>query len=382
MRILQVIPSYLPATRYGGLVFATHALSKALVQQGHEVEVYTTYRGQSYPLPPSRFEVDGVVVNYFKPDFPRLGWAPEFGRSLKKEIRSFDIAHLQSVFLWPTWNAARQARTHRVPYVLSPRGMLVRDLIERRSRLVKSAWIEFIEKGNLKLAAAIHVTSTIESDELSKFNWKLPRVVMIPNGIDWQEREGVVSAEILAITQRQPYALFFGRLSWKKGLDTLLESFGRTSSGFLVVAGTDDEGLSNALRRTVDKLGLSERVYILPRTITGADQDHLFRAARLFALPSYSENFGNAVLEAMAAGVPVLVTPEVGAAEIVLKADGGLVVPKDPVLWGNALEHLLQDEDRAKRLGEAGRSYVLANCSWSSTARRMEQLYRECVEFR
>jgi glycosyltransferase involved in cell wall biosynthesis len=380
MRILEVIPSYLPATRYGGPVIATHELCKALVRRGHEVQVYTTYGGQTQPLPPGRSEIDGVIVNYFKSDrFPRLSWAPELGRQLKREIHSFDIVHLHTVFLWPTWIAARLAREHRVPYILSPRGMLVKDLIERRSRLAKLAWIKFVEKTNLKRAAAVHVTSSNEADDLAMLDWKLPRIVTIPNGVDWQEPKGPMSADIAEIVSLQPYALFFGRLSWKKGLDTLLKAFARTTRGALIIAGTDDEGLSHGLRRSANKLGIADRVHIIARTISGADKYHLFRSARVFALPSYSENFGNTVLEALASGIPAIVTPEVGAAEIVIAARAGLVVPKEPAAWAAALEKILLDGEQAKQLGEAGRNYVLANCSWDGAAARMEQLYRECV---
>jgi hypothetical protein len=105
MRILQVIPSYLPATRYGGPIFSTHALSKTLAKRGHEVQVYTTYGGQDpNSLPPPEVELDGVAVNYFRSDLsPRLSWAPGLARRLKRELHRFDIVHLQTVFLWPTW---------------------------------------------------------------------------------------------------------------------------------------------------------------------------------------------------------------------------------------------------------------------------------------
>src|SRR5262245_54954207 len=92
-------------------------------------------------------DLDGIQIRYFScPLVRRLYWAPALGRALHLELGSLDVVHLHSVFLWPTWAAARAARKARVPYVLSPRGMLVKDLIARRSRLTKSAWIHLIEK--------------------------------------------------------------------------------------------------------------------------------------------------------------------------------------------------------------------------------------------
>jgi glycosyltransferase involved in cell wall biosynthesis len=382
MRILEVIPSYLPATRYGGPIFSTHALSKALVERGHTVEVYTTYGGQdpSNGLPPERTELDGVTVNYFKPSCShRLAWAPGLARKLKTEISRFDIVHLHTVFLWPTWSAAQLARARGVPYVMSPRGMLVKELIKRRNPIAKSVWIELFEKTNLANAAAIQVTSSREAHDLAEFGWKLPRMVSIPNGVDWKPVQGEASSEIAAATERRPYALFFGRLSWKKGIDTLLEAFARTTAGHLIIAGTDDEGLSASLRKSLEPLGLTDRVQILSRTIEGADKYELFRSARLFVLPSRSENFGNSVLEALAAGLPAIVTPEVGAAEIVIEAKAGLVVPRDAIALAKSLEQLMGNKTQAREMGQRGQAYVYANCSWASAAEKMEALYGECV---
>jgi glycosyltransferase involved in cell wall biosynthesis len=381
MRILQVIPSYLPATRYGGPIFSTHALSKALVKRGHEVQVYTTYGGQNpNSLPPTTVELDGVIVKYFKSDLlPRLSWAPELGRNLKRELHRFDIAHLQTVFLWPTWRAASYARAWGLPYVISPRGMLVRDLIGRRNRALKSAWIELFEKKNLRRASAIHVTSSIEADELNALALALPEIAVIENGVEPQQTVGSISPDILEATKEDPYILFFGRLSWKKGIDTLLEAFASTKTGHLVIAGTDDEGLSYKLRRTTSELGIAQRVHIIARTISGADKTHLFRSARFFALTSISENFGNTVLEALAIGLPVVVTPGVGAAEIVRRAKGGLVVPKDATELRKAFELLLASDGPAREMGERGRDYVIKNCGWDSVAAKMEALYQQCI---
>jgi len=105
-------------------------------------------------------------------------------RALQHEIGKLDIMHLTSVFRWPTGAAARVARNAGVPYVLSPQGMLVKDLITRRNRLAKLAWIYLIESSNLERAAALHLTSRLEWTELARFGWQLPRVTIIPNPID------------------------------------------------------------------------------------------------------------------------------------------------------------------------------------------------------
>jgi glycosyltransferase involved in cell wall biosynthesis len=380
MRILQVIPSYLPEVRYGGPIFATHSLCKALAARGHDVEVYTASHDGSAPKSGAQRILDGIRVNYFASDhLRRLSWAPGLAEKLSKTIGTFDIVHLQSAFLWPTWAASRIARRMRVPYVLSPRGMLVKEMIRRRNPLVKSAWIAFAERANVERAGALHVTSELEAKELSAFGWKLPPLANIPNGVDEETATGEISADVRDAIRAQPYALFFGRLSWKKGLDRLLRAFAQTQEGMLVIAGTDDEGLSDSMRKLANGLGLGARARILPRTILGADKAALYRAARVFVLPSYSENFGNAVLEAMAAGIPVVVTPDVGAAEIVSRSGGGVIAGGEPELLGPAIAQFMRDELQARTSGAAGRLYVQQNCTWQGVAEKMEALYLSLV---
>ena len=379
MRILHVSPTYLPAVRHGGPIFAVHGLCRALAARGHELQVFTTNRdGPGITPTPiaTPVDLDGVQIRYFPiPLLRRLYWAPALGRALHHAIGKFDIVHLHTVFLWPTWAAARAARSAGVPYVLSPRGMLVKDLIARRSRLAKSAWIYLIERSSVEQAAALHLTSELERTDLECFGWQLPRLSVIPNAIDEPvSRTGKIASDVEAIASEQPLVLFLGRLSWKKGLDRLLRAFARTQSGILAVVGPDDENFAPKLVKLTAELRIGERVRILPRIVIGPEKERLFAAARLFVLPSYSENFGNTVLEAMRRGVPVIVTPEVGAAEIVRTSEAGLVVSGDPGPLGSAIGRLTADLNLARSMGEAGR-HTAARFSWDHVAAQMEDLY-------
>ena len=170
MRILHVVPSYIPAWRYGGPIHSVHGLCKALAARGHEVDVATTNvdgDGDS-DVPLERpVALDGVRVHYFPSRrLRRLYYSPRMRAFLQREVPRYDLVHTHSVFLWPTSAAASVARAASKPYVLSPRGMLVRDLIERRSGWLKRAWISAFERRNVKEAAAIHVTSASEGADL------------------------------------------------------------------------------------------------------------------------------------------------------------------------------------------------------------------------
>jgi len=145
LKILHVVPSYLPATRYGGPIRSVHGLARAQAARGHDVKVFTTNVDGPTVSPVSvgvPVDISGVEVWYFPTSVGRrLYRSPAMAAALYHGGMSFDIVHLHSVFLWPTMMAARWATSTATPYVLTPRGMLVADLIARKSRWLKRTWI-------------------------------------------------------------------------------------------------------------------------------------------------------------------------------------------------------------------------------------------------
>ncbi len=379
LNLLHVVPTYLPATRYGGPIYSVHGLCKALAARGHGVEVLTTNvdgPGDS-DVPLGRpVDLDGVKVWYFPSrHLRRLYWSPPMARMLAAQVGRFDCLHLHSVFLWPTWAAARAARAGGIPYVLSPRGMLVGELIRRKSRWLKTAWIALIERRNLEGAAAVHLTSAEEATELGHFRFRLRTVREVPNGVDapgpWSlEQVSPAVAEVLA---GPPFVLMLGRISWKKGIDRALAALARVPGVPLVLAGNDDEGYTPKLRALAGELGVAERVHFLG-AVAGTDKEALLSRAELLLLPSYSENFGNVVLEALARGCPAVVTPEVGAAEVVRAAGAGMVVDGDPAALAAGIQALLESPDR-QEMGRRGQEQVAAHFTWERVAMRMEAVY-------
>jgi glycosyltransferase involved in cell wall biosynthesis len=292
-------------------------------------------------------------------------------------ISGFDAVHLHSVFLFPTWAGARASGRAGVPYVLSPRGMLVGNLIKRRSSATKRVWIRLIERGNLAQAARIHLTSEEERRALSDLGLALAPTVVIPNGVDPPSSfaPDAVSADVRRLVAERIDILNFGRINWKKGLDRLIQSAAEMQRIRVLIAGHDEDGLAGNLRTLAEQYGVSDRVLFLPRQITGPDKEALFAAARLFVLPSLSENFGNVVAEAMIRGLPVVVTAGVGAADIVEESGGGAVAPGDPKALAVAVAGLLESPERLAIMGAAGAAYAQERLNWNSIARRFENLY-------
>ena len=248
MRVLHVVPSYIPAYRYGGPIYSVHGLCKALTARNHDVHVFTTNVDgpNDSDVPLGRpVDIDDVKVWYFSSQLlRRLYWSPSMSKALKERMQQFNLVHLHSIFLWPTWAAARSAQACGIPYILAPRGMLVKDLIKRKSRFMKSVWIKTIERRNLEQAATIHVTSKAEERECLRFGFKLPIISIVPNGIDPTEFSNnslEPSDCVKPLLDKQPMVLFLSRISWKKGLDRLIPALAHVPHAHLIIAGNDDE---------------------------------------------------------------------------------------------------------------------------------------------
>lgn len=385
MRLLHVVPTYLPAMRYGGPIRSVHALCRALAAQGHEAHVFTTNvdGAQDSDVPLERpVDIEGVKVSYFpSPLLRRLYWSPAMRRALLSRVADYDLVHVHSIYLWPTWMAARAARRRGVPYVVSPRGMLVPELIRRKNRWIKEAWIRLIERPNLEHAAVIHTTSAIEAHHLMSFGWSLPEVVTVPHGVDDPPSPSgqPLSPDISAAIAGAPPILAFGRISWEKGLDRLLEALPRVPNARLVIAG-DDGGHAAALAEKARLFRVDERVTIIARQVGGADKEALFGSAALFAMTSLSENFGLAAFEAMRRSLPVLTVPDVGMSEIVREAGAGAVVAPSLDGIADGLGTLLADRVASRAMGLRGRERVVAEYGWDAIATRMSAVYRSAIE--
>lgn len=383
MKILHVMPTYLPARRYGGPMFAVHALCSSLAALGHEVHVCTTsIDGRDDLKVPLNAPVDmnGVRVWYFRANrLRRLAVSSHMRSWIQKRISEFDLLHTHSVFLWPSWWAAHSARAASVPYVVSPRGMLVPEMIVRRNWLAKTLWLRLVERRNIAGADALHFTSALERSDAERLGISARSAAVIPNGIDLDE--GWVSSNSPRVSESEPYVLYLGRLNWKKGLDRLLRAISRVPALRLVIAGNDEEGYRSALERLARECGTADRVRFLD-PVYGSTKWRLVRGARALVLPSQSENFGNVVLEAMAAAIPVVVSPGVGLAAAVSESGCGAVVEPEPGALAAALEQLWRDDALRRDMGRRGRALAEREYAWPTVAARMVELYRSILEAR
>lgn len=359
MRILHVVPTYFPARRYGGPIVAVHGLCKALVARGHDVHVFTTSvdGDGTLDVPVNQpVDVDGVQVHYFESRHPRVYWSSQMQKALDSSVRNYDVVHSHAVYLWPGVAAARAARAAGVPYIISPRGMLVPELIAGKSRIAKTLWLKLVERRGFRDASAIHFTSQLEWDDARRVGMPLPSPVVIPNGVDLTPRPDV--------PRDDRTLLFLGRISWKKGLEEVIEAVPGLNAK-LIVAGNDEENLTPKLRELAARAGANVE---FAGAVYDRAKDELLARATLFVLLSTSENFGNAVLEALAMETPVVLSRGVGLADDVLRADAGVIGLEE-------VPALLDDPQRRAAMGRNGRALVESRFAWPRVAEEMEAAY-------
>jgi glycosyltransferase involved in cell wall biosynthesis len=259
-----------------------------------------------------------------------------------------------------------------VPYVVSPHGALD-PWLRQRGRLRKAVAGLLWQRRMLDGAAALHFTSEAESRLAGRFSEGVPRVV-VPLGVSWADFQELPPP---ASVGEGPVVLALGRIAAKKGLDMLIRAFALTRRRFpaatLVVAGPDDEGLRPRLEELARSEGVGDAV-VFPGMLTGRDKLAALAAADVWALASHTENFGIAVVEALAAGAPTLVSPAVNLAGEIERAGAGVVSETKPEAFAGALAYLLEDEERRAQYGERGRKFA-QRYDWEALAPRIVELY-------
>lgn len=251
--------------------------------------------------------------------------------------------------------------------------MLIREMVRNKSRLIKSLWIAMVERSSITHAAGMHVTAELEGDELrALFGERVPEVANIPNGVDWPSHYPARAGG------PDRYALFLSRISWKKGLDRLIQAWAQVPDLTLIIAGNDDENYQPRMEALAQSLGLADRV----RFVGPVSDEHkwaLYADAQMFLLPSYSENFGNVVAEAMAVGCPVVVSRDVGIASLVEEVGAGIVPNCEPAELAAAVRKLTADPAALREMGRRGQMAARARLSWDSVARQAEGFYRQVI---
>jgi glycosyltransferase involved in cell wall biosynthesis len=362
------------------------ALSQEISEAGCDIDVATTDdhgRDRVRIALGVGHQESGGTYRYFRRDLRFYTVSISFARWMRKHVRDYDIVHVHALFSFPSMVAAVIARREGIPYVLRPLGTLSNWSFEvRRPRL---KWISFriIEKKVIAGAAAMHFTSDRELAEARKIR-PLPRPEVIPNPVLLTEtdRRPPPLSRFYPELAETDYILFLSRLDDKKGLDLLLEAFAlihdHHSDLQLVIAGEGIESYVSSLRAQANHLGISNRV-TWTGFAKGPQKFSLLQGARVFVLPSHSENFGIAAAEALALGVPVVVSDQVGLHPFVAQARAGLVTSLDIHEVAGALTKLIQDESLRREMGANARRLANSAFSPKGAAQSILSLYEDIL---
>jgi glycosyltransferase involved in cell wall biosynthesis len=379
IKVLHVISGIDP--RGGGPAEALRGLATAQAAEGMNVRVLATFAPGDDLGFAAVLQARGVTVRLIGPCRGPLCRHPDLATAAAETVAAADIVHVHALWEEIQHQAARAARLSGKPYLIRPCGMLDPWSL-RQGRLKKSLYLFWRLRRHLLAAAALHFTSDAERQGTIPLRLNANAIVE-PNGIAIAEyaelpRRGPFRRR-WNIPAEQPVLLFLGRLHPKKGLDLLLPAFARlTDQTVLVVAGPGDEGYRRQLQAEATRLGIAPRV-LFTGMLLGEDKLAAFADADLFVLPSYQENFGIAVAESMAAGLPVVISDQVNIHAEVNAAGAGGVVPTDVAALASELSQWVRDAERRRTAGANARAFALARYDWSNIARRWIGHYEQLI---
>jgi glycosyltransferase involved in cell wall biosynthesis len=384
MRILISVQNYHPAYSFGGRVINAVALAEGLHGLGHDVEVVTSTVIERDGIPSRhtyRDCINGVNVTY-------LGtWLRIKGVSLNPSVLPFalsDIGRFDAVYIIGLYDilgaaVAFAARRAGVPYVVEPSGMLIPIV---QSLRLKRAYHFIFGRPMLNGARAVVVTSQIEWDDALRFGIPREKLFLSRNGINLEEYKSLphrgVFRRRLGISDDVSLILWLGRIEAKKNLEQLIEALAglkHCSWALAIVGPSESPDYLNSLKWLASELGIEDRLWFVPGLYNG-DKLAAYGDADIFVLVSVNENWGHAAIEAIASGVPVLVTRTCGVAGFV-EGRAGLVVDRSVTDIRAGLERLMADSDLYRRF-KLQLPDLVSELSWDKPVRERANLFQSC----
>jgi glycosyltransferase involved in cell wall biosynthesis len=387
MRILYVLPSL--SLKLGGPTQAALNFVVNLRTQGIDCEIATTNDDATGLLEVTLSErtmYHNVPVWFFQRDARMKEFIPSISLAkwLCSNIQDYDLIHTHYLFSFAPTIACAIARWHKVPYIMRTIGQLTPWALTQ-SRLKKQIYSALIERCNLNQSAAIHCTTTEESQDAVLYGITSPKLVL-PLGVTSGSIIHKAPQELrkrYCIPINIPIVLFLSRLHYVKRPDLLIESITQLSnegkSVHLIIAGTGDNDYTQYLQDLVISSKMHSHITFVG-FVTGKDKQLLLQGSDILALLSYSENFGVAVAEALAAGLPVVITPGVQISPEIQSAQAGLVVSGELEEVKNALSQLLSSSELREQFGRNGQTLAQDIYSWPTITKKLIQLYEDVIE--
>ncbi len=379
MKVLHVTSNLDP--RRGGPVSALIGLAHAQTKVGLQVSVVVNRAEKSVER--SELEDSSVCFIDLAPPLAMLYSQSTSLQVLAGQIQCADIVHIHGLWEEPQHSAVVLARKYNKPYLIRPCGMLDAWCLNQK-RWKKQLYYEWRQKSDLNGAAALHFTGEMERQGALPLKLKTSAIIE-PNGVDLEKFEALPSAKLFAQTHLPVNArrtiVFIGRIHPIKGLDLLIPAFAKANLAdtILCVLGPDEGKYQAVVEQLSRQCGIADKVLF-----TGILSGELIRSALveadLFVLPSYHENFGNAVIEALACGTPVIVSDQVGLSSEIQQAEVGAVVPLDIDILGREISRWMSDSKLRGTAAQRARPFVWERYDWNQIAARWKTHYCQLIE--
>jgi len=374
MKILHVVRGLANSS---GTTHIVVPLAEEQARQGAFVSVYHVAKGSEEPVLPDPALVESRCFAQSLPG-SNPGFSLTFARTMRAGVGSFDVVHTHAVWNFCTYWAMRAAYEARVPYVVAPQGSFEPWALAQ-SAIKKRLLGPLTEIPLFNRAAALQALTQAEVEQFRRFGLSAPAVI-VPNGVDPAkfDRRAPPLATQLGLAPGTATLLFMSRLHPKKGVDILLKAFALMADLLahvtLVIAGNDaGSGYGRELVGLSRTLGIGDRCHFTGE-VRGEAKLDMLAGADIFVLPSHSEGLPVAAIEAMAASLPVVLSPGCNLPEVAT-ARAGLIVETVPEILAQAISGLFADLDAARAMGQNGRRLVARKFTWQRIARETIEIY-------
>lgn len=370
MTIIHVIAGLGPQN--GGPAYSVPRLVKAISARGCSAAIFTVAEAGSAPTDAGALMFPQACAA--TPLLSRMRWSPALASALARRANDVDIVHNHGLWLMPNVDAGRIAAKARKPLIVSPRGMLAPEALRFSTRKKLLFW-SLLQRRAVAHAAAWHATSAEEAQDIRAFGIGAP-IAIIPNGIDLAS---LISDHDTNRTHRR--VLFLSRIHPKKSVQHLISAWSRVQtqrpSWQLVIAGPDENNHRAELEAQVDRYGIGSIQFL--DAVYGEDKAKVLASADLFVLPTKNENFGLVVAEALAAGVPAIVTKGAPWSGLESENCGWWIDQGVEPLAAALLEATAHSPVVRREMGARGRAWMARDFGWDGIAARMLDLYAWCL---
>lgn len=383
MKILAVAP-YL-SNLYGGIAQVVTHTVQATSQLGVTIDLVTTRAGSSdSTLTNDWVNQDSYKIRYFScwhhNDFVV---SPSLIIWLLNHVTEYDLIHIHTIFSPLISLVQKICQLYQVPYVVTPHGMLEPWALAYKSRK-KRLYYHLIEKHNLVAASGIQSLAEPEAVNIQALGFK--NTFTVPNGVEHQDFRQFSDSDIFYQSfpdlKNKTIILFLGRIDPKKGLDLLAIAFSKIHQRFpnthLVIAGPDNIGFLETAQQYFIQADCHKAV-IFTGMLTGNLKKAALRVAHLYVCPSYSEGFSMSILEAMASGLPCVITDRCNFPEA-KTASAAYVIEANADAIYQAMKQCLDDPEVSQQMGDRARDFILKNYTWDIVAQKFLTIYSSIIK--